>query len=330
MNLADLFHVATLTASVNKLPFMPTKAGDLGIFRSQGIATTYYGLEERKGRLFLIANTDRDGDPFPVKRNKRNRKILQTTHLPASDVLMPSDLQGIAQFGQDTSGVQANPQAVVINDKLQILKNSVNTTREWQRVGALRGQILDDDGSVIEDLYDLFGVTKKIITIDFSDPATDVRGKIMEGKRWAEQRLFGTLTRGFNSFCSPEFFTALTTHATVVRAYANYQEARDRLGGDVRKGFTFGDVEFSEYYAVVSGQTFFPAGIGSMFPLGDGIFGNVNAPANYNETVNTMGLEFYAKAEQREMAKGWKLEVQSNPGHFCLFPEALVEFQIAT
>jgi len=59
-----------------------------------------------------------------------------------------------------------------------------------------------------------------------------------------------------------------------------------------------------------------------------GVFRMFNAPANYNEAVNTLGQPFYSKAEPRKMGKGWDLEAQANPLAMCLFPEALVELKV--
>lgn len=326
MNLADLFNVTTLTAAVNKLPAMPGKVGAMGLFDEKGIATTTVTIDEQEGRLILVPNASRNVDGQPMKGGKRRRRVFETAHLPLTAQILPGDLQNIAPFGQETV---ANSQAVVINNKLQELKNSIEATREWQRVGALRGKILDADGAVIYDLYDEFGVTKKSINIAFGNDATDVRKFCLDAKRWAEKKLAGVMVTGFRAFCDPTYFDALTAHPTVQKAYAAYQEAQDRLGGDMRSGFRFGDIEFVEYDVTVSGQKFIPEGVAQVFPVARGAFAMYNAPANYNETVNTIGQPYYAKAEARKMGKGWDLEVQANPLALCLFPEALVELKAA-
>lgn len=326
MNLANLFNVATLTAAVNKLPAVPGKVGAMGLFQETGITTTTVVIDQQEGRLILVPNASRNADPQPAKGSSRSRRVFETLHLPLSAQLMPSDLQNIAPFGQESV---ENAQAKVINDKLQGLKNSIEATREWQRVGALRGKLLDADGSVIYDLYQEFGVTKKSIGIAFGTDTTDVRKFCLDAKRHAEKKLNGVMVTGFRALCGPDFFDKLTSHATVKAAYANYQEAQDRLGGDMRKGFRYGDIEFVEYDVEVSGQKFIPTDVAQVFPLASGVFQMVNAPANYNETVNTVGQPYYAKAEERRMGKGWDLEAQANPLALCLYPEALVELKIS-
>jgi len=328
MNLQDLFTVTTLTSAINKLPALPTKAGSLGIFNERGISTTTVVIEVREGRLFLVPNISRNDDPQPVANDKRNRRTFETAHLPTSSQILPSEIQNLSPFG-DGDHAPADPQAQVINDKLQGLKNSLEATREWQRIGALRGKILDADGGVLVDLYQEFGVPQKSIAVALGTATTDVRGKILSAKRHAEEKLGGTLVSGFKAFCGPDWFDKFTDHAKVKEAFANYQEANDRLAGDNRKGFVFGGVEFIEYNASVSGQKFIPDDVAQVFPVGVGIYELYNAPANYNETVNTLGQPFYAKAEERRMGKGWDLEAQANPLALCLYPQALVELKIA-
>jgi len=324
MNLADLFNVATLTAAVNKLPAVPGKVGAMGLFQEKGVATTAVVIDEQEGRLVLVPNTSRTADPAPAKSNGRKRRIFETLHLPLSAQLMPADLQNLAPFGGENV---ENAQAKVINDKLQGLKNSIEATREWQRVGALRGKLLDADGSVIYDLYQEFGVTKKAINIAFGTDSTDVRKFCLDAKRHAEKKLSGVMVTGFRALCGPDYFDAITSHATVKAAFAHYQEAQDRLGGDMRRGFRYGDIEFVEYDVEVSGQRFIPVDVAQVYPVATGVFQMVNAPANYNETVNTLGQPYYAKAEARRLGKGWDLEAQANPLALCLYPEALVELK---
>lgn len=324
MNLQDMFSIANLTAAVNKLPAVPGKVGAMGLFDEKGVTSTSIVIDEQEGRLALVANTSRNDDPAPLKGSKRKRRSFETLHLPVNRPILPSQLQGIAAFGQEGA---AAPVATVINDNLQELKNSIETTREFQRVGALRGKLLDADGEVLTDLYKEFEVNQKKITVALGNAGTNVRKACLDAKRFSESKLGGVMVTGFRALCGPDWFDALIDHEKVKAAFANYQEAQDRLGGDVRSGFTFGGIEFIEYDVTVSGQRFIPVDIAQVFPVARGVFRMFNAPANYNETVNTLGQPYYSKAEPRKMGKGWDLEAQANPLALCLFPEALVELK---
>ena len=132
---------------------------------------------------------------------------------------------------------------------------------------------------------------------------------------------------GWRAYCAEDYLDALVRHPNVEKAYAAYQEASDRLGGDVRKGFIYGGVEHIECNAAVGDKRFIPQGKARLVPVVRGLFKLYNAPANYNETSNTLGKPFYAKSEPRKMGKGWDLEAQTNPLALCLAPGALVELE---
>lgn len=329
MNLEDLFTPAFLTEAINALPTPPSTLGSSGIFEVKPVNTTFAVIESINGKLVLVENTDRNADPKTKGNSKRTRRVFEIPHLPKNGVILPSELQ-VQGFGQD--GVQVNEQSKVINDKLEDLKADIETTIEFHRVGAISGIILDADGTtVIENLFTAFGVQPKSINIPFSTAATDVGAKILEGKRHAQKKLGGAVITGWKCYCSPTYFDALTSHPNVEKAYANYQDAADRLGGDNRKGFVYKGVEFIEYdveVATASGGTvkFIEDGKARLVPIAKKLFKTFYAPANYNEAVGTNGLPMYAKAEPRKMGKGWDLEAQSNPLSICTEPSALVTF----
>lgn len=330
MNLADLFTVATLTKAINTLPVPSTVLGDSKLFKAEYSKHLHVVVESINGRLVLVENTDRRDDPKAIDGKKRIRRVFEVPHLPKKDVLHPDDLQ-VASFGEST---EIEEQSKVINDKLQSLKNDIEATKEYHRVGAISGLILDADGTtVIHNLYTIFDVKEKTISLDLDNANTDVRKNILNAKRHAQKQLGGAVVKDWVCYCSSEMFDKLTSHPNVQKAYANYQEASDRLGGDKRNGFKFSDVTFIEYDVEIIGSNgkeirYIPENAGRLVPVADGLFKEIYAPANYNETAGTLGKEIYAKAEPRRMGKGWDLEAQSNPLIICTAPSALVKFTV--
>ncbi len=325
MTIDDLFAVTALTDAIEKLPAVPGKVGAMGLFPDKGVRTTSVAIEAIGGRLVLVPNQSRAADPKPMERDKRTLRTLKCTHLPLSGVVLPEDVQDVRAFGKDSAEENLKTQAQVINDELQRLKNSIEATREWQRVGALRGQILDADASVIYDLYDEFGVTKKTSNVALSVGTTNVLKACLDAKRYSEKKLGGLMVTGFRALCGADWLDAFVDHDKVKAAFAGWQAAQDRLGGDMRSGFTFGGIEFIEYTAEVSGKLFIPSNVAQVFPVGSQLGAMYNAPANYNEAVNTIGQAFYAKSEERRLGKGWDVEAQSNPLAMWFYPESLVE-----
>lgn len=330
MNLADLFTVATLTKAINTLPVPSTILGDSGLFKTEYTKNLYVVVESINGRLVLVENTNRRDEPKAIDGKKRTRRVFEIPHLPKKDVLHPDDLQ-IATFGEST---EIEEQSKVINNKLQYLKNDIEATKEYHRVGAISGLILDADGtSVIYDLYKEFGVKQISMSLDLDNPDADVRGNIIKMKRASQKKLGGAIVKGWKCYCSSELFDKLTAHPNVQKAYANYAEASDKIGGDKREGFEFGGVTWIEYEVEIMTTTgkivrYIKEGVGRLVPVVEDLFKTIYAPANYNETVGTLGKEIYAKAEPRDMGKGWNVESQSNPLMLCTQPDALIEVTI--
>lgn len=327
MNLADLFTLSTLTVAINVLPAPPTMLGSSGLFKPKRVNTTTVTIESINGRLVLVENTNRNGDPSFKKNPKAVRRTFEIPHLPKQGQILPTELE-VAAFGESD---KPKEQSKVINDKLQGLKNDIETTLEYHRVGAISGIILDADGTTpIYNLYTEFGVTEKNINIALSNSGTDVRKFLLDAKRHAQKQLGGSLITGWTCYCSAEFFDKFTGHDQVKAPFANYQAAADRNAGDNRAGFVFVGITFIEYEVEVINSTggvtqFIPDDTARLVPTATDLFQTYYAPANYNETAGTLGQPMYAKAQERSLGKGWTLEAQSNPLSVCTAPGALVK-----
>jgi Phage major capsid protein E len=321
----SMWKTSSLTDSINKLIQLPTKIGDSKLFDESGINTTTATFDDRNGILSLVQSSPRGSDPTAVAPVKAKTRVLPAAHLAEAGIIKPEDLQDLRPFGETTVVQQ---QAKVINDRLLDLKNRLSATREWHQMGALHGQVLDADGSVLVDLYDAFGVTKKTASLALATSTTDVRAKILAAKRAVEPLLGGVMVNGWRAYCSPTFFDALTGNDSVKDAYKYYQAAADRLGGDMRQSFVYAGVEWIEYNATISSQAFVTDKLAYFFPVAQGLYKIYNAPADWNETVNTVGLPYYSKAEERRMGRGMDIEAQSNPLAVCLRPDVLTEMTL--
>jgi hypothetical protein len=197
-------------------------------------------------------------------------------------------------------------------------------TLEFHRIGALKGLILDADGTTIYNLFTEFAVAQQTAAIAFTVATTDVKGGIVDILRHIETEMGGTVATAYRGFCGGTFFDALTAHATVRLAF-QYQQGQ-MLAQDLRtSGFTYGGVTWEEYRGNVSGQAFVPLVEAFIVPVcNPSIFVTNFAPADYIETVNTTGLPGYAKQViDPEFQKWVKIETQSNPLCLNLRPRAV-------
>ena len=108
-------------------------------------------------------------------------------------------------------------------------------------------------------------------------------------------------------------------------------EAADRIGGDLRGGFTFGGITFEEYRGVASdinaaATRFIAAGDGYAFPTGTSeTFRTLVGPADFNETVGQLGQQYYAKVVEAKFGRGYEAHTQSNVLPICYRPNVCIK-----
>ena len=326
---ADGFSLAELTVATNKLPNNPRLIQDSGIFADQGVTTRSILVEEQNGILNLLPSVPPGGPATVGNVGKRKLRSFVIPHIPHDDVVLPSDVQGVRAFG---SASLADTQNRLLLQKVQTMRDKHGITLEWMRVGAMKGILVDGDAAtILYNFYDQFGITAKTVDFALDDEDTEVRSKCLEVKRHIETHLFSEVSSGVRAYVSPDFYDALTQHTQVKEAFKFYDANQQNLAADMRSGFRFGDIEFIEYNGSATTpdgtvNKFIADGEGHAFPLGSAsTFKTFYAPADFNETVNTIGLPVYAKMEPRKFGRGWDLHTQSNPFPICLRPEVLVK-----
>lgn len=325
------FSMAALTAAINIIPNRYGRLEDLGLMPAKPVRQRQIIVEEMNGVLNLLPTLP-PGSPGTVgTRGKRTLRSFVIPHIPHDDVVLPEEVQGIRSFGSET---ETETIAGVLARHLESMRNKHSITLEHLRMGALKGVILDADGSVLYDLFDEFDITAQSVNYELNVATTNVKSKCINTLAAIEDSLKGEFMTGVHCLCSPEFFMALTTHAKVEKAFENWQQGAILIN-DVRRGFTYAGITFEEYRGQATDPTgatrrFIAAGEAHAFPLGTvDTFGTYFAPADFNETVNTIGQPLYAKQEPRKFERGTDLHTQSNPLPMCHRPGVLVKLTMA-
>jgi hypothetical protein len=302
---------------------------EMNLFPIKSVRLRQIAIEEKNGVLSLLP-TAPVGSPGTVGvRGKRKLRSFIIPHIPHDDVVLPEEVQGIRAFGSES---ELQTLSNVMVEHLGTMRNKHAITLEHLRMGALKGIILDADGSEIYNLYDEFGIAPKVFNMALGTETTDVKAKCISVSRYVEDNLRGEYMTRLHCLCSPEFFDALTSHKLVKEAFDKWQEGAF-LRGDYRSGFEFGKITFEEYRGQATapdGKTrrFIEEGEAHVFPLGTlDTFATYVAPADFNETVNTLGQPLYAKQEPRKFERGTDLHTQSNPLPICHRPAVLVKLK---
>lgn len=323
----DPFSMASLTNSINKLPYAPSMLGKLGIFSPKPITTITPVIEEKYGKLSLVQSAPRGGgggSTPAISSPERVARPFVIPHLPRYGSVDADDVQGVRAFGSET---QTETVASMVNEKLSQMRQDFEATHEYHRVGAVKGIILDADGSTIYNLFTEFGLTQDSVSFDFTAGAQEMKLKAMEIIRLMQSALGGLVFNTPNVLCGDDFFDAISTHANVKDAFYRVNDSRFlREQQAYNGGFEFGGIWWVNYRGSIDTTTFIATDEAYAFPTGvSGLFQHYDAPANYVETVNTMGKLIYAKQERQKFDKGIDIEGQSNVLHFCNRPQCLIK-----
>lgn len=316
------FELASLTKALNDVPFMPTRLGASGIFTSDPITTTEVTIERQGETLALVPSAARGAPGQKVVPDRRNIRKLITTHLPTEVTVLADEVQNLRAFGTESDEATA---LAWLTRKMAVARRRLELTLEWQRMGALKGIVLDSDASTpIVNLFTEFGVAQQTFDFDCDNTSAKMMLKCLAYKRLVEDELGGLPYSRIILECSPTFYDAFTTHVSVLDAFNFYQA--NRKSSDMRDGFDFGGLLFREYRGKVGATPFVEDQ--AAYPVIEGtpdLYLQNWAPAPYLETVNTMGMPFYSKMEALPMNKGYTVEMQSNPLIFTSKPRAQVK-----
>ncbi|PHN30133.1 major capsid protein [Pseudomonas sp. ICMP 460] len=318
----DAFSVSSLTAAINEQEYLPGRISSLGLFREEGISTLTVQIEKDGDTLALVPAGERGTSGLVVAGSKRHMIPFNTVHLPQRFTIKADEIQGIRAFG-----TRSELQAVqdVVNKRLAKARRQLDATHEFQRMGALNGQVLDADGkTVLLDIYKTFGVSRKRLSMGLNDPKTELRVRAGEALDLQEDALGSITSSGSRALCGKNFWNSLVSHESVKLTYLNTIQAA-ALRGDARESFEFGGIVWERYRGKVAGVSFIHDDKALLIPEGvPDLYISTFAPADYMETVNTEGIPYYSKIEPLPFNKGVAGEAQSNPLHICTRPLAQI------
>lgn len=326
----DAFSVSSLTQTIIDVPRVPTRLGDMGLFREYGISTPTMMIERKGAHLSLVPTAPRGGVRQTIGSNNRKLIPVAAVHLPQGATIMADEVYGVRAFGSET---EVESMQNLVREKLTQAKMNLDLTLEYHRVGALKGKVMDADGiSEILDVYDLFGMTQETMPWNIATPATaaDPKALCISLKRKVRDKLGGRSFTRVRAMVSEGFFDDLIAHNAMKAAYERWQDGAFARQDQSTADFEFAGVVFSIYEGGTAGGDFVEDGFGYAYPEGvPNMFQTAFAPADYMETVNTQGLPYYAKQEVMKFNKGVEMEAQSNPISLNTLPEAVIRLTAA-
>ncbi|TKF76641.1 major capsid protein [Vibrio kanaloae] len=316
---SEKFTVSNLTASINNITMPPMRIAELGIFEERGIRTTTMSVEFKDGEIIIVPEKERGADGTHTEDRERKLFTFTAVHLPLEASIYADDIQNVRAFGSESELEQLD---TLISDKQEDHRMSLDATIEYFRAGALTGKVLGAKGNTIVDLHATFGITPSQVTneIDFTKP---LRSQILKAKTDSKKNQKGVKGRRYHALCSESYFAKLMDNEDFVKAFERAQEGA-ALRNDVSGGVEWQGVTWEQYEDDINGKLIIPEGEARLFPTDKPkLFLTRFAPANYSETVNTIGLPYYSKSEPKRMGKGVDIESQSNVINICTNPLAV-------
>jgi Phage major capsid protein E len=329
----DAFSVIQLTGFINQLKFVPGRLGRMGLFEGAGVYDTHIGIDMVGDTLVLIPPTARGGPGTTIGKETGSMLDLRIPHFEINDAVMAEEVQGKRELGTE-NGLRTLQSLVA--RRLTIHNNSWIATEEHQRVGAIKGIITYADNSTL-DLYATFGVQAESeidMDLDAASPVAGVLRKKCAGIiRQMAGILDGLTYSGIYAFCGDAFFDDLIAHKEVRETYLQQQEASQLRNSYINGGFdgsygsfNFGGITWDNYRGGYNGTPFIHTDKCHFVPMGvPGLFKTYWAPADYNETVNTLGQRLYVKQWPMPNDKGRNMDSQMNALHICTRPKVLIQ-----
>lgn len=325
------FETVRLTQNVNEIKYAPGRIEELGLFESTSVDTTAIAVEKNGDILSLVPPTPRGAPGTTVDKAKRDLRMLIIPHFELNSAIYAEEVQNVRGSGQEQA-LETVMQKVAQHQRQ--LVRSMAATEEHARMGAVQGVVTYADNSTL-NLFTEFSVSQESeidFDLDNASPADGVLRKKCAGIiRQVSDILGGVPFTGLHAFCGDNFFDDLLAHKEVRATFVNWSEAqilRDGYIGPNRSTygiFQFGGIVFENYRGAVGSTSFINTDKCHIFPLGvPGLFRTVYAPADYEETVNTMGQRLYSRTWPMQNGKGRHIDVQMNALQYCSRPKALL------
>lgn len=326
------FEVQDFTQELAMIPNIRTPLSDLGIFRSESIATTSVTFEQTFGTLGLISDVYRGGSVLANQDETRKLHTYAVPYFKVVDRLTAADIQGVRAYG---SADQAETQAAALERKMTRMKRSALMTKAYSEFYAItQGKIYSPSGAVAHSsFYTDFGVTRKEIDFNLEVSTTDLTAKVEEAiAHIQDNALAGDIMSGIVCLCSPEFFAALISHPKIVAAYQYYSSTqeplRNRLGGadTIRRTFDWAGVRWIEVRDGVNGTRFIGTDEAYFLPTGtQDTFMQYNAPSNKLALANTLGEDMYLFQTLNPNGESLDLELEFSTVNLIRRPQVVVK-----
>ncbi|MGE8942694.1 major capsid protein [Leptospira interrogans] len=331
------FAVGPMTEAIISFPNEFGLLNQIGLFSDKGISETTVKVDIKNKQLHIIPTSPRGTPAHKSSSDTRGMKAFPTFRHALGDQLLADEFQNVRKFGEND---ELDVFEERLMEKLGDLAAAHRQTKEYLRWGALKGDVYDADGvTVLYNVYDEMDETQKEVEFELEETSGDpIQVGTDELLDHMELQAAGEPITGVLKICSPGYFTHLMLNEDFRKAYTYFSGQPNPLRDNLRNGFYhkgvnylrhLGQATFKAEDGTTTTHKFIPDDEAIAVPLGTRqVFRTFNAPADYIETVNTIGKEMYAKTDIIKMDRGIEIETQSQSLNLVLKPRLVVRCTI--
>ena len=323
----DAFNLISLSHAIDRMPYTPQFLGQLGIFEATPTNQSTVWVDERDGAISLIQTRPRGAPPKELERDERKARPFKVPSIAKGATIYASQIAGLRAFGSDSEQERVMQEFMRHMDRV---RNDVELTHENMRLGALKGILVDADGSTLFNWFTEFGVTPAAdVEFEFADDDADIAGTARKMARDIIRSSKGAIAQNtpIHALTGDEFYDELINHPQVRQTYLNWAAAADLRNQAAFGAFTYGGVTWHNYRGTDDNSTVAVAvDEAHIFPIGgNGVFQHIMAPFDEKmEYVGAPGQNTYALTIRDRDRDFWvRGEIYSFPLFMCSRPEVL-------
>jgi hypothetical protein len=329
----NAFGLVELSAAIVDMPYVPNFLDTIGLITPQSSRTESVVIERRDTVLHLVPTTPRGAAPVKNTRDPRTERIFKGVRLAKDDTINASEIAGIRAFGKETEFTQAQDEVMT---RMTKIRRDMDLTHEHMRLGLIQGIVLDADGTVLFDWFDLWGIAQPAeIVFDFASAALNSGGL----RKYLAANVVRPMMRSSKgawapntqiiALCGDEFYDALISSAEVRETYLGWTAAADLRGaiGQPFREFSFGEITWINYRGTDdNSQVAIPSTKVKFFPTNaPDAFMRIDTPGEFFDNINTPGQQYYAMTIPDRDRNAWvKVEMYSYPLYAATRPQMLL------
>jgi hypothetical protein len=319
----SLWKAADMTDTINLGDRKSTRIRDMGLFTEKRVTTTLIGLEKVRGSIQLVQSSPRGGAGQQRLKDKRAALAIPTVRYSEEATLTADEIRDVWAAG----GNFLKNMETARNEKIAEVAGDLDHTEEYVYQGALNGEILDADGSVIYNLYDMMNVAvPDVITFDIAG-SVSIKQYAQTVRRAMAEALGQDGEAGFviRARVGHEFYDHIVNSDETARAYDRWQDgAFLRDGGQAFEEFGYAGVIWEEIQPSTDGKIGVAAEQAKFYPVLPELYKAFYSPSDKLSDLAGAGLPRYSWATVDRKDRSVEVEGQMNLIAIMTKPDALL------